>query len=327
MSFPRSLAGCSPQFPAQNLRSTSLNSATPSAAPSPFPTSINGHDKLFFFTTMDRFRSRIGANYVTSTIPTLPMRTGDFSQLLTKNGGPGYIIYNPTTQAVCTANNGTPCRYPYGQTPIGPVDNTKATNIIPPGDLSPITQYMQKFLPQPLDSTKITNNFSSGVPTGFDNMLFSGRVDYTISPRQTISGAYNQGRRHAVPYTGAAAPGVAVVPYIMTTTSTVTGQIADIQHTFQITPHLVNQARYGFIYFGGPPVGNITGTTNPGLYGFAASGVTGLPAGQASDNAPICHSPAPTLPPDGSETLPPQPTVRSLTSSRTTSPSSKARTR
>src|SRR6201999_1625393 len=56
-------------------------------------------------------------------------------------------------------------------------------------------------------------------------------------------------------------------------------------HTSQITPNLVNQAKYAFIYFGGPPVGNMTGTTNPGLYGLAASDVTGLPAGQASDNA------------------------------------------
>lgn len=249
------------------------------------PHVINGHDKLFFFTTLDRFRSRIGANYTTSTVPTLRMRTGDFSELLAKNGGPGYILYDPTTQAACTANNKTNCRYPYGQAPTGAVNTTLATNIIPASQISPISQYMAKFLPAPLDNTRITNNFSSGVPTGFDNLLWSVRVDYTISPKQTLSGAYNQGRRHAVPYTGAGSPGVAVVPYIQTTLSTVAGKIADLQHTYQITPNLVNQARYAFIYFGGPPVGNITGTTNPGLYGLAASGVTGLPPGQASDNA------------------------------------------
>jgi hypothetical protein len=248
------------------------------------PHVINGHDKLFFYTTLDRFRSRLGANPGTSTVPTLKMRTGDFSELLTANGGPGYILYDPTTQAACTANNGAACRYPYGQTPTGKVDTTKATNIIPANQISPISQYMAKFLPAPT-STALTNNYISGVPSGFDNMLFSVRVDYTISPKQTLSGAYTQGRRHAVPYTGTATPGVAIVPYIVTTTSTITGNIADLQHTYQITPHLINQARYAFIYFGGPPVGNITGTTNPGLYGLAASGITGLPAGQASDNA------------------------------------------
>jgi hypothetical protein len=164
------------------------------------------------------------------------------------------------------------------------VNTALATNIIPVSQISPIAQYMQKFLPAPLDNTKITNNYSSGVPSGFDNFLYSARIDYTVSPKQTISGAYNQGNRHAVPYTSAASPGVSVVPYIQTTLSTVAGKITDVQDTYQITPNIVNQARFGYIYFGGPPVQNITGTTNPGLYGLAASGVTGLPAGQASSN-------------------------------------------
>jgi hypothetical protein len=249
------------------------------------PHLINGHDKLFFFTTLDRFRSRLGANYIPSTVPTLAERTGDFSAV-------GFNIYDPTTQASCTAHSTTgACRYQYGFGPGpangaagAPVATGAPINVIPASQISPISQYMAKFLPAPVSSA-LTNNYISGVPSGFDNMLWSARVDYTISPRQTLSGAYNQGRRHAVPYTAAAAPGVSVVPYIVTTLSTITGNISDVQHTFQITPNLVNSARYAFIYFGGPPVGNITGTTNPGLYGLAASGITGLPAGQASQDA------------------------------------------
>jgi hypothetical protein len=251
------------------------------------PHLIDGRNKLFFYTTLDRFRSRLGANYATSTIATLQERKGDFSQLLTSNGGPGYIIYDPTTQAACTANNGTACRYPYGQTPVGPVNTALATNIIPASQISPISQYQQKFLPTPFNNA-LTNNFSSGVPTGFDNQLLSARIDYTVSPKQTISAAYTQGRRHAIPYTAqasATAYGVAVLPYIISTLSTVTGNLVDVLHTYQITPSLVNQARFGFIYFGGPPVGNASGMTNPGVYGLAASGVTNLPAGQASMDA------------------------------------------
>ncbi|MES2393246.1 MAG: carboxypeptidase regulatory-like domain-containing protein [Acidobacteriota bacterium] len=253
--------------------------------PISIPHLVNGHNKLFFFTTLDRFRSRVGVNATPGTVPTLKMRTGDFSELLTANGGPGYVLYDPTTQSACTANNGGKvCRYPYGQAPNGPVDTTKATNIIPASQISPISQYMAKFLPTPFTSA-LTSNYFSGVPSGFDNWLVSGRVDYTISSRHTISGAYTQGNRHAIPYTGTAAPGIAVVPYLTTTVSVVAGKIADVEDTFQITPKLVNQARFAYIYFGGPPVGNITGTTNPGLYGLAASGVTGLPDGQASMNA------------------------------------------
>jgi hypothetical protein len=266
------------------------------------PHVIDGHDKLFFYTTLDRFRSRLGANYATSTLPTLLERQGDFRELIPADpltGGLGnqlgvnYPIYDPTTQASCTAHSTSgPCRYQFGYGPgVGAGANGNPVlvspgmvNVIPKGELSPISQYMQQFLPTPLDTTvgKITNNFSSGVPTGFDNLLYSVRIDYTVSPKQTISGAYTQGRRHAVPYTGST--GVAVVPYIQTTLSTVSGNISNIQDTYQITPNLVNQARYGFVYFGGPPVENITGTLNPGLYGLAASGVTNLPLGQASDD-------------------------------------------
>jgi hypothetical protein len=249
------------------------------------PFLFNGRDRLFFFTTLDRFRSRLGANPSPSTVPTLKMRTGDFSDL-------PYAIYDPTTQAACTAKstNG-PCRYQYGYAggaaagPAGnPVRTAAPVNVIPAAQISPITQYMAKFLPAP-QTTSLVNNFYSAAPTGFDNYLYSARIDYTISPKQTLSGAYSQGQRHASPYTGSSTAGVAVVPYIQTTLSTILGRVADLQHTYQITDRLVNQAKYGFIYFGGPPVGNITGQTTPGLYGLAASGITGLPSGQASDNA------------------------------------------
>lgn len=283
-TVPKLVDGVIKQVPGPKPFENQIEYGYAVGGPITIPKIINGHDKLFFFTSLDRFRSRLGANYVTSTVPTLKMRTGDFTELLAANGGPGYVLYDPTTQAACTANNKTPCRYPYGQTPSGPVDVSKATNIIPASQISPISQYMAKFLPAPA-SSGISNNYISGVPSGFDNWLVSARIDYTISPKQTLSGAYTQGRRHAIPYTGTATPGVSVVPYIVTTISIITGNIADVQYTYQFTPHLVNQAKYAFIYFGGPPVSNITGTTNPGLYGLAASGVTNLPAGQASDNA------------------------------------------
>ena len=74
------------------------------------------------------------------------------------------------------------------------------------------------------------------------------------------------------------------VPYYASTKSTVAGHWAELEHTFTFTPHLVNQFKYGFMNFGGPPVQNITQGTPQ--YALSASGVTGLPAGQASENFP-----------------------------------------
>ncbi len=50
--------------------------------PVKIPFLFNGHDKLFFYATYDKFRSRLGANPSATTIPTLLMRQGNFQELL-----------------------------------------------------------------------------------------------------------------------------------------------------------------------------------------------------------------------------------------------------
>ncbi|WP_213806112.1 TonB-dependent receptor [Granulicella sp. dw_53] len=276
--------------------------------PITIPHIINGHDKLFFFATYDKFRSRIAANPSASTIPTTLMRQGNFQELIPANpvtGGLGntslinYPIYDPTTQAACTAHSTTgPCRYQYGYgagagngaagNPV--IVSPGRVNVIPASQLSPITRYMQQYLPAPtIDQTGvIQNNFLGGQPQGFDNWLYSGRIDYTISPRQTLSMVLTGGNRHAVPFTNAAITSTnganLPVPYLASTLSTVGGHWVSLEHTFILTPNLVNQFKFGFMNFGGPPVQNIT-QGNP-LYSAASSGILGLPAGQASENFP-----------------------------------------
>jgi hypothetical protein len=272
--------------------------------PVKIPFLFNGRDKLFFFAAYDKFRSRQGANPSATTVPTALMRQGDFRELLTANattGGLGntaginYPIYDPTTLSSCTANstNG-PCRYQYGYGPgVGKgaagnpvlVSPGKA-NVIPASKLSPISQYQQSFLPDATITSvgAIQNNYLGGRPQGYDNWLYSGRVDYTVSEKQTISFAITGGNRHAVPYTANSNPPLPV-PYLMSTISIVGGHWADFQHTYTFNPHVVNQFKFGFMNFGGPPVQSITGTTGDGKYALSASGITGLPAGQASQNA------------------------------------------
>jgi hypothetical protein len=273
--------------------------------PVKIPFLFNGRDKLFFYTTYDKFRSRLAANPISSTVPTTLMRNGNFQELLdptvAANAGTGALgnnakvnfpIYDPTTLASCTAHstNG-PCRYQYGYGP-GTGNGTAGNpvlispgkaNIIPASQLSPISQYQQSALPTPTFDTigNIQNNFFGAPPSGFDNWLYSGRVDYNISARQTLSFVITGGNRHAVPYTSSATASIPF-PYLPTTASTVAGHWVDVEHTFTITPHIVNQFKFGFMNFGGPPVKNITQGT---AFALSASGITGLPAGQASENA------------------------------------------
>lgn len=258
--------------------------------PISIPHLFNGHDKIFFYFAYDKVHTRSAPTYATASIPTTKMRSGDFSELLTANQGPGYTIYDPTTLGACTANstNG-PCRYPYGVTggvgkgangnPVG-----TPTNIIPAGEISPISQTMQSFLPTPTVAG-IQNNYLGGEPNGYDNWLYSGRIDYTISPKQSLSATVTGGNRHAVPYTSTAA--VIPPPYLGTTASIVAGHWADLSDAYTFRPNLVNQFSFGFSNFGGPPLENIT----QGVKAWEAANMginfTGVPAdGQAVTEFP-----------------------------------------
>ena len=249
--------------------------------PISIPKLFNGHDKLFFFAAYDKAHTRSAPSYGPASVPTLLMRTGDFTELLSSTviggvPGPGYTIYDPTS-ATCVGNSCT--RKPL----MGIKNGLPTANVIPAAMISPIAQKMQSYLPDPINSS-LQNNFLGGIPSGFDNWLYSLRVDYTLSPKQTLSGTVTGGNRHAVPYTGTAL--VLPVPYLGTTLSTVAGHWADLSDAYTITPNIVNQFKFGFSNFGGPPVQSITQNTK---YAAALQGIqfSGVPAdGQAVTEFP-----------------------------------------
>jgi hypothetical protein len=119
-----------------------------------------------------------------TTVPTLLMRTGDFTELNCPNSSTGcygtgftgegsnnpQIIYDPTT-ATCV---GTTClRQPF----MGLKNGVPTYNVIPQGEISPIAQKMESYLPQPTTQA-IQNNYLGGTPSGYDNWLYSGRIDH-----------------------------------------------------------------------------------------------------------------------------------------------------
>jgi hypothetical protein len=212
------------------------------------------------------------------------MQSGDFSELLTANGGPGYILYDPLSQTTCTANTGKTCRYPFGQSWTGSVDVTKATNIIPSGYLSPISQYMQKYLPAPTN-TSLTNNYLGGQPSGYDNWEGVGRVDYKITEAQNLALVYARGSRLNVPYTYADNPTLPF-PYVHGSKAKIIIDLANLYHTWTISPHLDNQLKFGFMYFGGPPVQAATDDGKQTQYSATSAGITNLPSGQAQNEFP-----------------------------------------
>ncbi len=236
--------------------------------------------KGFFFATYDRYHGRNGINPNTLTVPTMSMRSGDFTELSSTSP----IIYDPRTNA-CTGSGCT------RQAFMGMKNGLPTLNVIPSSRLSPITQYMQKFMPAPTNSG-IVGNYLGGVPSGYDNWEFLSKVDYDLTPSQRISVVLTLGSRTNVPFTvgtnvpaPASTAGVVLpLPYTAGGYATIKPTIIDFEHTMVIKSNLVNQFKYGFTRFS-QPIRSLTDGVAP--YRAAADiGITNLPAGQASDEFP-----------------------------------------
>jgi len=231
--------------------------------------------KGYFFATYDKYHGRNGINPNQLTVPTNLMRTGNFTEL-----GTAPILFNPTTNA-CTGTGATSCtRQPF--TSI--VNGQPVNNIIPASLLSPIAMKMASFLPAPT-SSGIVNNLLAGVPTGYDNHEFATRVDFDLTSKQRLSYVLTIGARKNVPFAVGGTPAgiVLPLPYTAAGLAVIKPTVMDVEHSWAITEHIVNQFKYGFARFSQP----ITSVTD-GVAGFQATdfGITNLPQGQASTEFP-----------------------------------------
>ncbi len=190
--------------------------------PISIPHLFSGRDKLFFFAAYDLTHGSTAPKYSTGTVPTELMRTGDFTEV-------PYAIYDPTTQNCPTSTTCT--RQPFTSTKNG----SSTPNVIPASEISPISKTMQSFLPTPTTSG-IQNNYLGGYPLGTRNWLYSGRIDYDISPKNRLSFVVTGGNTHPVPYTG---NGVLPVPYLASVYTQTGGHWADMEDVYTIKPNLV----------------------------------------------------------------------------------------
>jgi hypothetical protein len=257
--------------------------------------------KGFFYATYDKYHGRSGVIPTQQTVPTTAMTQGDFSALLqtinlpancgTANQPPCVPtpvgqIYDPLTTASCTAHNtgGAPCRYQYGYGPgTGIAANGNPVrigtpNVIPASEISAISQYEQKFLPAPTSPGLVNNYLAGQGVSGFDNWEFAAKVDYDLTSSQRLSFVFTHGVRQSVGY-GATLP----LPYTSGDMSSISPTVMILEHSIVLTPHLVNQFKYGFSRFP-QPVNSPTYNVSP--YRAVDAGITGLPAGQAADSFP-----------------------------------------
>ena len=147
-------------------------------------------NKLFVFGGYEGYRFRRQVPYQLETIPTLLMRQGNFSELLTA-GSPGCSPLTPTTvvsgciydpNSTVTTNNRTYTRTPF------------PGNVIPASRLSPAALKLQSYLPQPINNFT-SNNYLVNYRTGLSNYTTTNRIDYAINSKQNLSVVLAWGRQ------------------------------------------------------------------------------------------------------------------------------------
>lgn len=222
-------------------------------------------NKIFFFLSGEVYRYTAYQSPTLVTVPTELMRQGNFSELLPSTGIQ-YPIYDPTT---LSATGGS---YKVNQFP---------GNVIPSSEISPIAQKMISFMPKPSNSD-LANNYLAIRPTGNSNYEMTERVDWVLTPRQRLSILGNVGKRGFIGY-DYNSTAVLPVPYINASTVTQFMDSGIVEHTFILTPNLVNEFKFGFVRMDAP-VGNPTYGIDK--YKASAMGIGNIPVGQASDTFP-----------------------------------------
>ncbi len=137
------------------------------------PKLYNGHDRLFFFYSFERFTDSV-PNPVTGTVPTVAERGGDFSALLNiPTTGASYQLYNPYSGVL----SGTKV-----------VRSTLSGNKVPTTQINPIAEAYLQFIPLPNlpGLADGENNYFSNVPTRDDYGSHAGRIDISVNDRNKI---------------------------------------------------------------------------------------------------------------------------------------------
>jgi len=190
-------------------------------------------DRAFFFFHYEGYRLREGQNR-TITVPTLRMRTGDFSELLNTsdpnvrriNGGNPVLIYDPRQpSATRTAFAG---------------------NIIPANRLDPAGVAILQRYPTPTRPGIFNNYDASGVrPT--DTKQFTIKTDFILTSKQRLTLSYSN--RNTERFAG----DFPILPLPFTNfdvfAQNFKSNIGRIQHDYTITSNILNHLNIGYTFF------------------------------------------------------------------------------
>jgi hypothetical protein len=191
-------------------------------------------DKTFFFVDYQGTRQLVG-KIVTSTVPTLAERNGDFSALL-----------GATLPMTTTDTNGNTIQVRQGMI-FRPTDHRAyAGNMIPVGTFDPVAATLLNHYPKPT-SAGAANNFTriGNEPDNQDQ--FDTRLDHRFSSKDQVFGRYSYFRDFTQPVTPLPdGSGAAVSGALATGPQHTLGQSFASSYLHTFSPTLTNEVRAGY---------------------------------------------------------------------------------
>ena len=237
-------------------------------------------NKAFFYFDYDQIINN-GTASATNDIPTAAVMGGDFSSYTN-------LLYDPTTQTIGQDADGNP--YPIRKTFL----SEYGKNEIPQALIDKVSANFQKFYPTPDNHIAggvfmpgvadgegiIHKNFFAQVPQQSPAKRWTGRIDYDTSARNRVTYSMVQGDAPAF------APNAVTASPIQYGSQDVTRLNMQVTDVFTISPHLINEARFGFTYQGNFFADLSYGKGYPAALGWEYAKADEIPAVQFYQNYP-----------------------------------------
>jgi hypothetical protein len=188
------------------------------------PHLYNGRDK-FFFMVDDEWRKIRTIGLGSATVPTPAEASGDFSQYLDKNGNL-IPIYDPSTGDV---NGFGKTQFPGNKIPTGVTSQSTAL----------LTYLGTSTLPYYNSAGSVIANYNYSTTSPQDRQGLTVRGDYYQSERSQYAFRYSSGNEDIIS-TGLLGAGSKIITNYYQYMGS---------NTWTFTPHIVNEARFGYSHF------------------------------------------------------------------------------
>jgi len=180
-------------------------------------------NRVFFFFAVENVINHSTPAVTFVSVPTIPMRSGDFTGLAP--------IYNPTTQTV-DAPTGAVTREPF------------TNNQIPASLFDPVAKNLQSYFPMPNRPGNVangvtTNNYAYQLPSSSPKIKYFGRFDADVTQNNRITGS--------AAWNDSPTIGVGPICPLNCTNSDIFNTNNQISDYWTLSPHLINEFRVGFM--------------------------------------------------------------------------------